>query len=626
MSYPAPFDPNKQKKDLYGNPVPPSGGSAVGAPGATSGPSPAVLGGGVWNPSMGLAGAQGNNSPYPTMKPVANAGSNNPVLDSAYSKPQDSYSTMPQTPTAYQSSTNPYSVPGPKTDGMAAQTPGLGQGVPRSPYDPVSYPPAGVQPAMPSGVQAANPNGVPNVDFRQPQQNSGSNIQQLPNSAGGETVNYGAIPPGQRPRNTPSAPPTAPPAPTGPMVPGVTPGGRHDYSQEFTGLNPANDPGAYAGVYDPNAPKNAPPPPGWPEGLPAPPQGVLPGTTAYWNWLKYNHIDPRSPQAYLIQDQLFKQQMGGGQNPADLAPWGTEPGGYEDYMQGYLKRLGLTQNDVPDSFRQDIYGQIMGDAQYGANQAAGMIEDFDPTKAAGFDSMKQYMDMQQGYMNKYGGYMGLNPEPLQQAGIAQAEIARAAAQQGFSDQFAGSGLLGQANSAYAQSPMMNDYMQNRINAMTDPIYKSAQLGIQGVGTTMGALGNLYGLGVQSDIARAGAYSDLYGRGLATGAGAAGQAGQADINAFLAQQELYGNMPSQGYGMSVAANQQWNEYLDGVYQNAIQRGLSEQAAKDARKNAQKQMNRSWAQFGMDLGVAIDNSAAQHGSNISNMAGGMMGGGG
>lgn len=312
--------------------------------------------------------------------------------------------------------------------------------------------------------------------------------------------------------------------------------------------------------YDETADFNAPAPEGWPEGLPAPPAGVLPGTQAFHRWLKANHIEPTSRLTQQIVQQLFMQQHGAGADPRGLAPWGTDPGGYEQYMQDYLSGLGLGLENQPGSFRQDLYGQILGDAQAGGMQAAGMIEDFDPTQAAGYDTLAQYMQMQQGNLDKYGGYMGFDPKPLQAAGIAQAEIARNRAEQAFKNQFAGSGLLGQANSSYAAAPLYADYMSNRVNAMQQPFNMAAQLGVQGVGTTMGALNDLYGLGQTADIARADAFGQLYGQGLSTGASTGIQAAGLDQQQFQAMQDLYSQFPSEGYGMAVDANAAWNNYV------------------------------------------------------------------
>lgn len=440
-----------------------------------------------------------------------------------------------------------------------------------------------------------------------------SGIQQLPNTGSDMYTNTATNPNAYNPQsNTLRQPYSAMPA-TDPMTQAstITPGSAIPAAPQ----GQINDPSTTRQIYDVNAGWNAPPPPGWPEGLPAPPEGVIPGTKAFHRWLKKNGISPTSRTTAEIVNQLYMQRRGGGVDPRSLMPWGQEPGSYEQYMQDYLSGLGLGLEDQPDSFRQDLYGQIMGDAQTGAMNAAGMIEDFDPTKAAGFDTLSNYMQKQQGYLDQYGGYMGFDPKPLQASGIAQAEIARARAEDAFKSQFAGSGLLGQANSSYSAAPLYGDYMANRVNAMQQPFNMAAQLGAQGVGTTMGALTDLYGLGQTADVARAGAYSDLYGQGLATGASTALGAGQADQQQFQAMQDLYGRMPMEGYNAAMDANSAWNRYLQDQY-----------AASMGEYHFSEQMDEAERRRRMEHTIAVDQSTQGHASNIISGIGGGMGMGG
>lgn len=440
-----------------------------------------------------------------------------------------------------------YGPMGPSMD-MGYQGPSQSAMAGASGYDPYAFTPQPQQPGQMSAAQLDQ--GV-----------NRSPIQQLPNTGSDMYTNTAQQPYSQMPATDPMRQANTGSAYTpqqGSSIP-VGPMGYPD-PQAFDERNANVKKKKRINPYDENAPFNAPAPEGWPEGLPAPPEGVIPGTKAFHRWLKANHINPTSRMTQQIVTELYMRQHGAGVDPRGLAPWGQQPGGYEQYMQDYLSGLGLGLENQPDSFRQDLYGQIMGDAQTGAMNAAGMIEDFDPTKAAGFDTLSNYMQKQQGYLDQYGGYMGFDPKPLQASGIAQAEIARARAEDAFKSQFAGSGLLGQANSSYSAAPLYGDYMANRVNAMQQPFNMAAQLGAQGVGTTMGALTDLYGLGQTADVARAGAYSDLYGQGLATGASTALGAGQADQQQFQAMQQLYGQMPMQGYGMAMDANSAWNQYV------------------------------------------------------------------
>lgn len=367
-----------------------------------------------------------------------------------------------------------------------------------------------------------------------------------------------------------------------------------EYYPEGTGPNPS-----YSQVPD-----------GWPANLPHPPSNITPGTPAWNKWLNdVVQIDPRHPMNYLMQELLFRENMGV-QTPSELAPWADNSGGYTSYMQKYLAGLGLGMDDVPDSFRQDLYSQISGDYAGLADRAAGMvggvnpyeamnqIEDFDPTQAAGYDTLAKYMDNV--YSDEYGGYMGFDPKVLQTAGIQQAEIGRAAAERAMGDQLASAGLTGQPNALYTSAPMYGEYLQNRIRAIQDPVVQAAELGIQGVGTTMGALGDLYGLGqsadvaranallegqglnLQADLGRAGLYSSLAGQGLGVAADVGLGAAQGDYERFRDMQNLYGQMPLTEFELSLLDN----EYVQGMYDRAQDQSNTTKDRRAGRKAADR----------------------------------------
>lgn len=388
---------------------------------------------------------------------------------------------------------------------------------------------------------------------------------------------------------------------------------------------PATD--YYDSAYDPTRPGNAPATPGWPEGLPRPPDGVLPGTDAYHRWLRENSIDGRSPLNYQIQQQLLMEQQGY-VNPMDLSPWGGADG-YTGYVNDTLSQYGLDPGSAPDPFRQDLYSQISGDYAGLADRAAGMvggvnpyeamnqIEDFDPTQAAGYDTLAKYMDNV--YSDEYGGYMGFDPKVLQTAGIQQAEIGRAAAERAMGDQLASAGLTGQPNALYTSAPMYGEYLQNRIRAIQDPVVQAAELGIQGVGTTMGALGDLYGLGqsadvaranallegqglnLQADLGRAGLYSSLAGQGLGVAADVGLAAGGAGLDAFLQQQALYAGMPMDAYMASLGAAGMRNEDIFRMYENSKD---AEASSKNRRLKRRDQETERLNDLANNLGMTVD----------------------
>lgn len=368
--------------------------------------------------------------------------------------------------------------------------------------------------------------------------------------------------------------------------------------------NPGGD--RSEGLYNPNLPGNAPATPGWPSNLPRPPNGVLPGTPAYHQWLRSNGIDGRSPLNYMIQQELVREGMGY-TNPNDVSPWG-DAGNYSKYVSDYLNQMGLGAGQAPDAFRQDLYDStysgIMNDARSGAQYAADMAGNaFDAEDATHFGALSDYANNL--YDPELGGLAGFDYRPLQEAGIAQAEIARAATESRMAQQLAGTGLSGQANSIYAQAPMYNDYMQNRISAMTDPAMRSAELGIAGMGMASGALGDLYGLEQQGDLTAANIYGDLYGRGLGIAAGTAGDiglgAGVAGLDAFLQQQDLYSRMPMQGYQAALAAALARNQDIDSMYGMGVER---ESMAKDRRAQRRAEDRQRWNDMANNMGMTVD----------------------
>ncbi len=359
------------------------------------------------------------------------------------------------------------------------------------------------------------------------------------------------------------------------------------------------------GLYDDTRPMNAPAPEGWPQNMPRPPDGVLPGTEAWNRWLEHNGIDGRSPLNYQIQHELTRQGMGY-VDPTSVSPWG-DAGGYTDYVADYLNQMGLGAGQAPDAFRQDLYDQtyggIMADARAGAGQAANMIGDFNAEDTAHFGVLNDYMKGL--YDEELGGFSGFDYRGQQEAGIAQAEIARASAEDAMSRSLAGTGLSGQANSVFASAPIYRDYMANRISAMTDPAMRAAELGIEGANMAAGNLTDLYGLESDVDAARASVFSDLYGRGLSTAAGTAADiglgAGSAGLQAFLQMQDLYSGMPLEGYNAALQAAMAKNAGIDSLYGTSLER---ESRAKDRRAQRRAEDRQRYNDIANNMGMTVD----------------------
>lgn len=325
------------------------------------------------------------------------------------------------------------------------------------------------------------------------------------------------------------------------------------------------------GPYDPNLPGNAPATPGWPSHLPRPPSNVLPGTEAYSKWLKANGIRPESQLNAQIQQFLVRESMGY-IDPTSVAPWAGS-GGYSKYIDAYLRDRGLGVGQAPDSFNSDVYGGIMGDVRTAADMAGNS---FNAEDATHFGALSNYANSL--YDEDLGGLSGFDYKAIQESGIAAAEIARASAEKQLAQNLAGTGLSGQANSIYASSPMYNDYLNARVNAMTEPAMRAAELGIAGMDMASGNLNDLYGMEQSGDLAAA----NIYGQGLGVAANAGLGAGTADLDSWLAQQSLYADMPMDGYRAAMAAALARNQDIDSIYRTALE---SEQRKEDRRAGRQ-----------------------------------------